>query len=141
MKYIHKILVSAGVAAAIFACVVALAPTQAVYAVTSKEAACQAINGPAGCTATAGDMTGIITIIVNTMSLIIGVIAVIMIMLAGAKYISSGGDTAKVTAAKNALMYAIIGLVIVALSQFLVRAVLKQTKNIAKPASSTSAKP
>lgn len=65
-----------------------------------------------------------ITFIINLFSVIVGVVAVIMIIYAGFKYITSGGDSGKVTSAKNTIVYAAIGLVIVALAQFIVKFVL-----------------
>ena len=65
--------------------------------------------------------------IINIISVIVGVIAVIMIIIGGFRYITSGGSSEKVTAAKNTLLYAIIGLVIVALAQVIVRFVLTKT--------------
>lgn len=59
--------------------------------------------------------------VVNVISLIVGIGAVIMIIIGGFKYITSGGDSGAVTGAKNTILYAIIGLVIVALAQFIVR--------------------
>lgn len=66
----------------------------------------------------------IIELVINIFSLIVGVISVIMIIIGGLKYITSGGDSGNVTGAKNTILYAIIGLVIVALAQFVVRFVL-----------------
>lgn len=66
----------------------------------------------------------IITTIVNVFSLIVGVVAVIMIIVGGLKYITSGGDSGNVSGAKNTILYAIVGLIIVALAQFIVRFVL-----------------
>lgn len=63
--------------------------------------------------------------IVNFLSAIIGVVAVIMIIFGGFRYITSGGSDNTVTSAKNTILYAIIGLVIVALAQLLVRFVVK----------------
>jgi hypothetical protein len=54
-------------------------------------------------------------------------VAVVMIIIGGLKYITSGGDSGNVTGAKNTILYAIIGLVIVALAQFIVRFVLSKT--------------
>jgi len=45
-----------------------------------------------------------------------GVIAVIVIIVAGFMYVTSGGDAAKVVKAKNAILYAVIGLVIIILA-------------------------
>lgn len=69
-------------------------------------------------------INAIILLIVNIFSLIVGVVSVIMIIIGGLRYITSGGDTGNVTSAKNTILYAIIGLVIVALAQFVVRFVL-----------------
>ena len=64
------------------------------------------------------------------MSVIVGVIAVIMIVYAGFKYITSGGESNGVSSAKNSLIYAIVGLVIVALAQIIVHLVLNTSSNI-----------
>ena len=71
-----------------------------------------------------------ITAIINIFSLIVGVIAVIMIIIGGLKYITSGGDSGNVTGAKNTILYAVIGLVIVALAQVIVRFVLERITGI-----------
>ena len=62
--------------------------------------------------------------VINLFSWIVGVVSVIMIIYGGFRYITSGGDSNGVTAAKNTILYAIIGLVIVALSQLIVRFIL-----------------
>jgi cytochrome bd-type quinol oxidase subunit 2 len=69
----------------------------------------------------------LITQIINIFSVVVGIVAVIMIIYGGLKYITSGGDSGNVTGAKNTILYAIIGLVIVALAQFIVRFVLAKT--------------
>ena len=66
----------------------------------------------------------IVTFIINIFSVIVGIVAVIMIIWGGFKYITSGGDSGNITSAKNTIIYAIIGLIIVALAQFLVKFVL-----------------
>ncbi len=77
----------------------------------SAEEATQAIN----------DLIGDV---INLFSVIVGVVAVIMIIIGGFKYITSAGDSTNVSSAKNTILYAIIGLIIVALSQTIVRFVL-----------------
>lgn len=62
--------------------------------------------------------------IINLLSAIVGVVAVVMIIVGGLRYITSGGNDASVTGAKNTILYAIIGLVIVAVAQIIVRIVL-----------------
>ena len=49
-----------------------------------------------------------------------GVIAVALIIFAGAKYITSKGDQAKIDSAKKTLTYAFVGLAIIFLSFFIV---------------------
>jgi hypothetical protein len=68
-----------------------------------------------------------ITRAVNIFTIIVGIVAVIMIIVGGFKFITSGGDSGRVTSAKQTIVYAIIGLIIVALAQVIVRFVLGQT--------------
>jgi len=63
---------------------------------------------------------------INILSLIVGVVAVVMIIIGGLKYIMSSGDSTSINSAKNTILYAIIGLVIVALAQVIVKFVLKR---------------
>lgn len=69
-------------------------------------------------------VTDFISTTVNILSIVIGIAAVIVIILSGFKFITSGGDSSKVATAKNTLIYALIGLVVAALAQFLVHFVL-----------------
>lgn len=62
----------------------------------------------------------------NLLSIIVGIAAVIMIIIAGLKYVTSGGKDESVKSAKNTILYAIIGLVIVALAQIIVHFVLTE---------------
>lgn len=71
-------------------------------------------------------VNNIIKTVINVFSLIVGIVAVIMIIIGGLKYITSGGDSGNVTGAKNTILYAIIGLIVVALSQIIVRFVLEK---------------
>lgn len=71
-----------------------------------------------------------ITRVVNLFSVVVGIVAVVMIIIGGFRYIVSGGDSSSVTDAKNTILYAIVGLIIVAISQFLVRFVLSQATGL-----------
>ncbi len=77
-------------------------------------------------TATSGGVQEAITTVVNLLSWIVGIVSVIMIIVGGFRYITSGGASDKVTGAKNTIIYAVIGLVIVALAQFIVNFVIGQ---------------
>lgn len=125
---IFKIVLATFAALAVITAGSSLVYNQPVYAATStKQEVCEAIGSKADCTGNkGGNLTSIVKLIINVLSLTVGIVAVIMIIVAGFKYITSGGDTNKVTSAKNALVYAIVGLIIVALAQFIVRVVLKQ---------------
>ncbi len=79
-----------------------------------------------GAADTESKVNSLITQIINIFSVIVGIIAVIFIIIGGLKYITSGGDSGNVTGAKNTILYAIIGLIIVALAQFIVRFVLSK---------------
>lgn len=67
-----------------------------------------------------------IRLVINVFSLVVGVISVIMIIIGGLKYITSGGEAGNITGAKNTILYAIIGLVVVALAQVVVKFVLSK---------------
>lgn len=56
--------------------------------------------------------------------LAIGTISVIMLIYGGFRYVISGGDSKKVTDAKNTILYAIIGLIISMLAYAIVRFVI-----------------
>jgi hypothetical protein len=71
-------------------------------------------------------INGLITDVINIFSAVVGVISVIMIIVGGFQYITSGGDTGKVGTAKTTIIYAIVGLIVVAFAQFLVQFVLNK---------------
>jgi hypothetical protein len=99
--------------------VVAAAPTDG-----AKQTICAQVNQVQG---TCGDTSGVKRVIaaaINILSIIVGVAAVIMIVIAGMKYVTSGGDSSSIASAKNTLIYAIVGLIVTALAQFIVRFVL-----------------
>lgn len=68
--------------------------------------------------------------IVNVFSIIVGIASVIMIIYGGFRYVTSGGDSGSVGNAKNTLIYAIVGLIIVALAQIIVHFVLSSTSSV-----------
>lgn len=66
----------------------------------------------------------IFTTVVNVLLFIIGALSVIMLIWGGIRYTTSGGNSSSVTAAKNTIMYAIIGLVVAFLAFAIVNWVL-----------------
>ncbi|MBQ3464728.1 hypothetical protein IJH15_00690 [Candidatus Saccharibacteria bacterium] len=77
--------------------------------------------------------TGVFKQVTNTILYIVGIIAVVMLIIGGIKYVISGGDSKKVTDAKNTVLYAIIGLVIAflafAIVNFVISALPSSDKN------------
>lgn len=74
----------------------------------------------------ASDINDTIPTIINFFLAIIGAVAVIMIIIGGFRYVTSGGDSGSVTSAKNTIIYAIIGLTVVAMAQFIMQFVHNQ---------------
>lgn len=73
----------------------------------------------------APDITVVFTKVVNTILYVLGAIAVIMIVIGGIRYVTSGGDASGVTAAKNTILYAVIGLIVAILAYAIVNFVAK----------------
>lgn len=67
---------------------------------------------------------GAITAVVNILSLIVGIAAVIMIILAGLKYVTSGSNAQDVASARERIIYSLVALVVAALAQVIVRYVI-----------------
>ena len=64
---------------------------------------------------------------------IIGAVSVIMLIWGGLRYIISGGDSKKITDAKNTILYAIIGLIIAVLSYAIIKFVLNSISTVSAP--------
>ena len=94
----------------------------------AKDAVCQGVGlTGSGCddksSTSVGDM---LKMVINVLSFIVGFVAVIMIIIGGLKYITSGGDSSSTNSAKNTILYAVIGLAVVALAQIIVRFVVSK---------------
>ena len=62
--------------------------------------------------------------VINIILSVLGIIAVIVIIIGGFTYMTSAGDSAKLTKAKNTILYGIVGLVIALLAFAIVNFVL-----------------
>jgi len=80
------------------------------------------------CTTSSGtsSLTNMITTIIKLFSAIVGIVAVFMIIFAGLRYITANGDSGNIQTARQTIMYAIVGLIIVALAQFIVQFVVNK---------------
>ena len=96
---------------------------------TAKNEVCAGIGlAGNGCGDSGVQVSKALSAAITLLSVIVGIVAVIMVIIAGLKFVTSGGDANKVASAKNAIIYAIIGLVVVAASQMLVHFVFNQVK-------------
>jgi len=131
IKKIKTTLISLMAAAAL---IVPLAVPASVYAADLTNNVCSGTDislsaGTAGACAnpdSENTVNNTISLALNIFSAIVGIIAVVMIIVGGVKYITSQGESANITSAKNTILYALVGLVVVALAQVIVRFVLQR---------------
>lgn len=76
-----------------------------------------------------GTDEGLFKKIVNIMLFIVGAVAVIMLIIGGIRYVTSGGAQDHITSAKNTIMYAIIGIVVSVLAFAVVNFVIDGLKS------------
>ena len=67
---------------------------------------------------------GIFTKVVNVALFLIGAVSVLMLIYGGIRYTLSAGNATNVTAAKNTILYAIVGIVVALLAGAIVNFVL-----------------
>jgi hypothetical protein len=84
------------------------------------------LDGTQGCGTSSGDnaVSNLASTVVTILSILIGAVSIIVILYAGFKYVTSGGDSNRVSSAKTTLIYAFVGLIIAALAQVIVHWVL-----------------
>lgn len=107
------------------------------YAASPPPPSCGAANtakgqvfqgiGQTGSDCDSSGVTKILNVVVNILSILVGTIAIIMIVISGFKYVVSGGDSGKISSAKSTLIYALVGVVIVALAQAMVHFVINRS--------------
>ena len=87
-----------------------------------------AITAPTQTGLPSGSIAGSISSIIKTLATFIGGLSVLMIVISGIMYMSSGGDSSKVETAKNMLIYSIVGLVVALLAWVIVSATITAIK-------------
>ena len=85
---------------------------------------CGANKTSSVCKAKGDDANAMIKIVINLILSILGIISVIMIILGGIRYTTSGGDSTGIKNARDTIIYAVVGLVIAILSFTIVNFVL-----------------
>lgn len=99
-------------------------------ATTFSNDACQGLtklDSSQDCNSHGSAVNGVLSAVVEILSGVVGVAAVIMMIIAGFKYITSAGDSNNIASAKNTLIYALVGVIIAAVAQILVHYVINRT--------------
>lgn len=71
-------------------------------------------------------LTGVLTSMLSIFLLVAGIVAFLIFLYAGFQYLTAGGDSGATGKAKTAMVNAIIGIIIIALSYVVVRFVVDQ---------------
>lgn len=108
------------------------------HADASHDSVCQGIglaSGAGGCIEdpSAPGVSSTIHTVVTILSFLVGAASIVMIIIGGFRYITSGGDSAKVGNAKNTILYALVGLIVVALAQVIVQFTINKTSTTPPP--------
>lgn len=74
-------------------------------------------------------VSDVLLLVVNGLIIVAGLLAVIYIIWSGYRYIVSAGDPEGAQKARNGLLYAVIGIVVIALSYAIINAVVDLLKS------------
>ena len=105
-----------------------LVPATVATAATQTDAKNQVCAGIGGCANAPGEksVSDVVKLVVNILSTIVAVAAVLVIVFAGFRYIIAMGDSSKIAGAKDTILFAIVGLIVAAMAQVIVRFVLNK---------------
>ena len=98
---------------------------------SSKSAGCEALqqfdpNNNCNSPSSTKAVDNIFQSVLKILSLIVGLLAIVMIIVAGFKYVTANGDSNATASAKNTLLYALAGLLVAAFAQVIARFVLSR---------------
>ncbi len=122
MKSIKRQLITAALVLATLLGLSAL-PIATTYAVNPADQVGQGVNTAGG---EGQQLKPQIANVINVLLFVVGAVAVIMIVLGGLRYVLSNGDSSQITAAKNTVLYSVIGLVVALLGYAIVNFVVAQ---------------
>lgn len=108
--------------------VASVALTAPVGAVNVFDGACKGNSNTEVCKAKSESINPIIQTVINTLLFVIGTLSVIMIIVGGIRYVTSDGDSSRITSAKNTILYSVVGLVVALLAFAIVGFVVDQFK-------------
>lgn len=131
MKIIKKLLT-------IFAVMVlggafALAPAGVAQALDPLESMCGTLANPDPntkdteiCKNRSETGSSLIKDVINTLLFVVGALSVVMIIVSGILYVTSTGDSGRVSKAKNTLTYSVVGLIVAFLAYAIINWVVKE---------------
>jgi hypothetical protein len=90
-------------------------PATSVSAITVFEQ-CKSNSSSAVCKSQSDSASSMIKIVINTLLVVLGMIAVVMIVIGGIRYTTSAGNASQIKEAKDTILYSIVGLVVAILS-------------------------
>lgn len=98
----------------------------------AKGQACEAVqagNGSGQCDPDKlgkgqSSLTQTLTKLLNLLTMIVGIMTVIMLIISGIRFVTANGNSDSISSAKNTLIYALVGLIIVAFAQAIVKLIL-----------------
>lgn len=126
MKIIKALLFSITMLLVLSVPVIVAAPTAALFE-GSKDQACAGTKlNDTGCTENQGvtQVNNTIKVVINWLSIIVGLVSVVMIMIGGIRFVTSQGNAQSVTAARNTVLFAIVGLVVTIMAQLIIKFVI-----------------
>jgi hypothetical protein len=123
-QYISKLILWTVGAVAAIALAVVIVP-QSASALDFFGGACSgAGSASAACSGNGNDnisgKNGIILRATELVSIIAGIAAIIVIMIAGIMFVTAGGDSNRISTAKNTIIYSVVGLVVIVLARTIV---------------------
>ena len=95
-------------------------------AINVFDGACKGNNNAEVCKAKSDSINPLIQTVINILLFAVGTIAVVMIIIGGIRYVTSDGDSSRITSAKNTILYSVIGLIIALLAFAIVNFVVTQ---------------
>ncbi len=102
------------------------APVNAINVIKDKTVCTAGTQKTSVCADKDETINDTVSTLVNVLLFAIGIVSVIMIIVGGLRYVTSNGDASKVTAAKNTVLYSVIGLVVALLAFAIVNFVVAQ---------------
>lgn len=100
-------------------------PLQTVSAVNVFDTPCKNASDSKICADKSNQGNSMIKTVVNLLLYAIGIISVIVIIIGGIRYTTSGGDANGIKGAKDTILYAVVGLVVALLAYSIVNFVIQ----------------